>query len=100
MFRQLLRFMNQKTFFQKVQLCHTQPHIGFLATCQNLIKHMTKKKKGEGRTYHILQDPSCYHRGSNVASYNSDITEFLDITEFYKNNIDQLCEQVKHLHGI
>ena len=29
MFRQLLRFMNQKTFFQEVQLCHTQPHIGF-----------------------------------------------------------------------
>ena len=48
MFSQFLSFMNQKTFFQKVQLCHTQPHIGFLATCQNLIKHMTKKKKGKG----------------------------------------------------
>ena len=61
---------------------------------------MTKKKGMEGRTYHILQDPSCFHRGSNVTSHNSDITEFSGITEFYKNNIDQLCEQVKHLHGI
>ena len=46
MFSQFLSFMNQKTFFQKVQLCHTQPHMVFYQHVKTWKKTWQKKKGG------------------------------------------------------